>query len=42
MEIFCEAESQPTEWDKSWTHEEVKVYWKGQWKYNSKGEPVAK
>lgn len=38
--IFCESESKPVGWDKDWAIKDAKVYWKGEWEYNSEGIPV--
>ena len=38
--IFCEHEVKPYKWSKGWATKNAKVYWKGEWEYNSEGIPV--
>ena len=38
--IFCEAEYKPFDWRDNWATNKAKVYWKGEWEYNSEGIPV--
>ena len=38
--IFCEAEYKPFDWRDNWATKNAKVYWKGEWEYNSEGIPV--
>ena len=33
LTIYCEATSQPSEWDYDWNQSEIPVYWGGEWSY---------
>lgn len=39
VKIFCEISSKPSGWDSDWNGSN-KVYWAGQWKYDSNGNPI--
>ena len=38
--VYCEAESKPASWDDEFICEDAKVYWAGEWEYNSEGIPT--
>ncbi len=44
LTIYCEASSQPSGWSSvwydNWNPDNRPVYWKGQWHYDSNGNPV--
>lgn len=40
--IYASVESRPEQWYDYWAPENVKVYWKNEWTYDSNGNPVVK
>ena len=38
--VYCEAETLPDFWDYNFICEDAKVYWAGEWEYNSEGIPT--
>ena len=37
--IYCSERSRPNDWDEEFATGDAKVYWKGEWEYNSEGIP---